>query len=411
MTKARISIPENGLASGAQHSSARKRILLVVTTSTTWRKMRGHGFITNHDLAFVLRSLGHDVEVVPTCFLESATLGFTPGEFDQVWLTDLIGVYFGLSRYHEVDPAFWGAILALAPIRVGYETETLLYGGEAGLPADEHHESHMSRFKGRLPFLTHVLANDEAVVDLVTRIDPSKRALWAPAAASRRWIPPFRDFREASEDAVFAGTIYAKREPFYEAVRGMVTKVETPDTGFGAEYDAFIEESRHTLAGMGGDPARARTKSAELTEHLLLMLESEFAALLTALRRGRIVVNLPSYTKGVVHRIPESLVAGRVVLTSRIHDRPRTMEWLEANPGVFLYDSTDELREVLSALIGQPDLVQQSARDAADYVHACGSAEVQLQKALLWIDRTSKRTESQVALTSSEWLTHGGSGR
>jgi len=393
---------------GVGRTGDKKRILLVATTSKTWQKMRNHGFVTTHGLAAVLRSLGHDVEVLPTCFLESARLGFAPGEFDQVWLSDLIGIYFGSSRYHEIDPAFWSALLSIAPIRVGYETETLLYGGEVGMNADEHHESHVNRFLRRVPFLTHVLANDETVVDLVRRVDPSKHALWVPASVSERWIPKAPSMWEASEDAVFAGTVYGKRAPFYRAVRRMLTKVDTADNGFGNEYDAFIETANRTLASMECNASRARKTSAEYGERLDSLLEREFAALLTELRRGGVVVNLPAYTRGLVHRVPEAIAAGRVVLTNRLEDRPKTMEWLEANPGVFLYDTPAQLKRALSSLIGNPAFVHQSACDAVVFTRETGSAEVRLADALTWIDRTSRSVESQIRLTSSEWLLRAG---
>jgi hypothetical protein len=206
---------------------------------------------------------------------------------------------------------------------------------------------------------------------------------------------------------VFAGTVYGKREPFYAAVRDIVARVETPDHGFSTEYDTFIATARRMLAGMGDDSTRARTSSAEHAEHLQLMLEREFALLLKTLRRGRIVVNLPSYTRGVVHRVPEAIAAGRVVLTNRFSDRPKTMEWLEANPGVFLYDSADELRQGVTSLAAQPELVRQRARDAADFARRSGGAEAWLGEALSWIEGTSAQVKQRISLTSSERLMRG----
>ena len=134
------------------------------------------------------------------------------------------------------------------------------------------------------------------------------------------------------------------------------------------------------------------------------MLQDEFATLLHTLAQGRVVVNLPSYTRGIVHRVPEALAAGRVVLTNRLADRPRTMEWLEANPGVFLYETPDELRRTLASLVAEPELARESALKGAEFTRDSGSAEARLQAALSWIERTSAPTDSGVALTSSEWL-------
>ena len=117
-----------------------------------------------------LREWGAEVEVLPTCFLEKAAFEFQPGEFDQIWMSDLIGIYFDEPRYHESDTFFWSNLAQLAPVRVGYETETLIYEGEAEMISDEQPTSHLNRFARRLPFLTHVLANEESVVDLVDQL-------------------------------------------------------------------------------------------------------------------------------------------------------------------------------------------------------------------------------------------------
>lgn len=186
-------------------------------------------------------------------------------------------------------------------------------------------------------------------------------------------------------------------------------EVETADNGFGNEYDAFVATASRTLASMERDPSRARRTSAEYGEHLCSLLEKEFSALLATLGRGRVVVNLPAFTRGLVHRVPEAIAAGRVVLTNRLDDRPKTMEWLEANPGVFLYDTPEQLKRALSSLIGNPAFVHKSACDAVVFTREAGSAEVRLADALVWIDRTAQSVESQIQVTSSECLLHAGS--
>jgi hypothetical protein len=393
-------------ARGAADAGPRRqtRILFVVTTSLNWSKMRGHGYATLHDYIDALRNWGASVEVVPTTFLETAAFRFEPGEFDQVWLSDLIGIYFGTPRYHEADSAFWGRVSQLAPVRVGYETETLVYEGEIGMAPDDHPESHLNRFLRRLPFVTHVLANDETVVDIVERADRSKYCLWSPVTVSEQWLDRAHESWETQHDAVFSGSLYGKRVPFYEAVSDVVSRVQTPEGDMARRYDVLVAQARERLKHLSvGDATQMRRENREVCEKLQLMMKDEFRRMLDTLGSGTIVVNFPSYTRGLVHRVVEGIAAGRPVATDLIPERPRTADWLSRSGFVLTYRSPEELRGRLVSAVGGRKGLRQMAEAGVEFMRREATTEIRIEECMRWIEQTNREevATKSIELTSS----------
>lgn len=353
------------------------RILLLQAEHPHWAQARSYPYYLNFGFEEALRASGAEVLMVTSpwfAHLPALSAGRT---FDQVWLNDL-------SHFADYEITV-DAIADLAPVRIGFVTESVEYTPEEYALFPWLSERRM-RLDAQFAGLTHLVAVDEQdVVDLQPRWGVP--TMWLPCSMPERFIqqaPPRQNI------AFFSGTLYGTRAQWLETPRlaGLLTRQQAlaADRCYGFFFDKL--PGHHSIFTYW---ARGRLLPVTTLYPLYLSLlrrlrRSAFRMWQqSVLQQGAAVVNLPHLVKGYSGRVIEGMAAGRPVISWRIPQRPRNTALFADGKEILLYETPEELAAHIERVLAAPKFAQQIAENARRKVKAFHTSEQRVQQILNWV--------------------------
>jgi radical SAM superfamily enzyme YgiQ (UPF0313 family) len=307
--------------------------------------------------------------------------------FDQVWINDIAhsSKPGGLGGY-KLTAADWEWIAGLAPVRLGFITESVEYSEE------EHAANAMlgdtkRALETTLNHVTHVAAVDEHDFPLLRSmrdlpvfwlVPPMPLSLINSAVT----LPP-------KAKATFIGTPYGERAAWLElpVLRDWLEKQTSPDnfTSFPGIFDWLH-------AGVPAQLQDAEFPVAEFYQRYIEALRTihyrTFCLYLDGLRAGSAVVHLPSYCKVYNSRVYEGMAAGRPVITSKVTDRPRLDTLFRDGQDILLYDADDPGMIVrhIQHIVEEPEFGLRVAAKAREKMLRFHTMENRVAELLTWIE-------------------------
>ncbi|MEN8219206.1 MAG: hypothetical protein ABFS56_23160 [Pseudomonadota bacterium] len=176
------------------------RILLVQAENLRWRQARSYPYCLNFGFVDGLRANGIECLMVTTPWISRLREICGGKQFDQVWINDLTHFCYIEASLEE--------IVSLAPIRVGFVTESVEYY------PDEYEtfpwlRKRRARIDKQFEYVTHIAAVDEQdVLNLKQRFD--KPTMWLPCSMPEGYIYE-QVSTPAKKMAFFGGSIYGER--------------------------------------------------------------------------------------------------------------------------------------------------------------------------------------------------------
>ncbi|MGE4297668.1 MAG: methyltransferase domain-containing protein [Desulfovibrionaceae bacterium] len=363
------------------------RILLVMLEFPLWLRARHWSFVGNYAIVEALRSQGVECVCLPAYHGMDSTdkktwLGHArellEGQtFDQVWLWLV---------HNEYDPELLAFFKTLAPVRVGWLGENLLYTDHEHAMSPELHERRES-FMRQVKALTHVLvAADEAETAYIGE-HCGLPAIWWPTA-----VPLPHVFRQKESafisQAIFCGFPYGDRKRFLqdEAVMRVLMTISPPENAFSLPdtFNDLCAASQQTLEN-GGPVDMAAL--AEFTGKLHEVRKEIFTVWQKGLARYALTVNLPSYGKCYTSRVAEAMATGRAVCAWRVPDRPRNEALFADGEDIFLYEGDDPagFAALVTRVVNDKALLARVEENARAKILAYHTMEIRVRQVLDWI--------------------------
>ncbi len=364
------------------------RILFVMLEFPLWLRARHWSFVGNYAIVEALRSHGVECVCLPAYHgMDSSQKNTWLGHarellegqtFDQVWLWLV---------HNEYDPDLLKFIKSLAPVRVGWLGENLLYTMHEHSMSPELQERQQV-FMRQAEALTHVLvAADETEVAYIEE-NFGIPAIWWPTA-----VPLSHVFRKNAaavfSQAMFCGFPYGDRKRFLqdEAVMGVLTTIAPPENAFDLpdKFNSLCASSMKMLENGEGVNMQGLT---DFTMRLHAIRKEIFTVWQKGLIRYALTVNLPSYGKCYTSRVAEAMAAGRAVCAWRVPDRPRNEALFKENKEIFLYDGNDPdaFSKLVLRIINDKALLARAEKNARAKILAYHTMEIRVRQVLDWIE-------------------------
>ncbi|MGB0383265.1 MAG: glycosyltransferase family protein [Ardenticatenaceae bacterium] len=362
---------------------AKKRILLVQCEWRTWRLARQWSYNWHLGIEEGLAANNVEFFTLTTPWLARAKELCAGKHFDQVWINDL--AHFGENEFypHEHHEAEFAWLTTLAPICVGFLTESLHYSPEelSAFP------NLAERKRWQAPFLaqvTHVVASDERDAEVLS--SQGKSACWLAFAVPSRYICPHIS-TPAQNVALFSGTLYGERKDWLEEAlqKGLLSHQTSP------ENDTIHPSLFNLLPGHRARSFVERVRYSTLIYPAYLwalrrLRRRAQVSWLAGMQSGAAVVNLPHLVKGYTTRVVEGMAAGRPVISWQIPDRPRNQGLFEYGREILLYSTADQLASQIEHLLSNPDLATEIAQHARHKLTARHTMERRIEQILHWIE-------------------------
>lgn len=354
------------------------RILLIQFECSNWRQGRSYPYCLNFAFKESLEKLGIEVIMVTTPwlpYLERICGGKT---FDQVWLNDL-------SHFADFDLDL-SAIKRLAPIRLGFITESLDYDEEIynHFPWLLERRSGMDR---QLENLTHIVAVDEMDVPTL-RQHLNVPTMWLPCTIPEHLIcsdtsPPQYQL------AFFSGSLYGDRKDWLEnaKLKHLLRRnhLSSDNSFYSWVFDRLPRHKSLPLGGLTQYPLQGLYPS-----YLRILRKIRYSSFVgwqqQVLRSGIAVVNLPHLVKGYSTRVIEGISALRPVISWEIPDRPLNKALFEPGYEILLYSTPDELVGHIEYLSENPHSAHEIAMNAQAKVRAWHTTEKRMAQVLHWLE-------------------------
>ena len=362
-------------------------VLMLILDFPRWETARPFSYSAALGFEDGLRQSGFDCTVLPLLgslgpesarrWIGQVEQAVRDQSFDQVWIW----------LVHIAPPTeFLQWLKTLAPVRVGVVIESLRYSA-ADVAIHPVFAERADAFLAQLPYLTHVLAFDEADAEFLNQRG-SAAALWCPCAIPasfmRRPIPEV----ERQPEIAFYGTLYEKRQAFLSAP-GLEGVIAFPPT---AEEATDLPErfDRVGLAAIARLEQPGKLNLLFLREYqqsLRALRVESFNLLLQHLARWRGTVNLPSFFSGLTGRVFEAMAAGTPVITWRIPERPGANELFRNGIEIFQFDAEhpETFVPLARLLAHEPEVGARMAHRAREKILRCHTAERRVAQVQSWI--------------------------
>lgn len=358
------------------------RVLRLDLEFSTWRWARYWTYPAQLGLEEGLRAHGADCLTVTTPWLPRVREICAGRRFDQVWLEVV---------HNRLDPGLLEWLRAVAPVRIGFVSESLSYRPDEYAQWPEL-KARRERVEERLPYLTHVVTADEKDADEVNARGSACGLWWGAPTVPERFIadapgPPSYPY------ALFYGLLYGERVKFLEhpELRGLLVRPGVPD---GRTYPLLFD-ALHVAA-------RAALKSRlpgglALPAYLALLRGLRrrlFRRWLAALRAGSAVVNLPQFGKFYTGRVVEAMAAGRPVIAWEVPERPRNRALFVDGEEILLYRGSDVtgLAAHIRRILAEPEFAASLVTRARAKLRRLHTTEERVRQILDWV-ATGRRPE------------------
>jgi len=377
------------------------RILLVMLEFPLWLRARHWSFVGNFAIVEALRAQGVECVCLPAyhgmdsndkkSWLAHARELLSGQTFDQVWLWLV---------HNEYDPELLEFFKTLAPVRVGWLGENLLYTPEQHAMLPELHER-LEAFMLQARALTHVLvAADEAEAAYIGDTC-GLPAIWWPTAVPLRHV--FRQKQAAFfNQAIFCGFPYGDRKRFLqdEEVMRVLMTIAPPENAFNLP-DVFNDLCAESMKALENNEGVDMASLAEFTGKLHAVRKEIFTVWQMGLARYALTVNLPSYGKCYTSRVAETMAAGRAVCAWRVPDRPRNEALFRDGEDIFLYDGDDPggFAELVKRILNDNELLARVEANARATMLAYHTMEIRVRQVLDWIESGLEPAYSDEELT------------
>ena len=389
----------NSLHCRADLSHRNRRILLIPFEFPHWKDARQWAY-TGH-LAFEegLIANGITCDLIPSSPL--------PAESPANWLNYVNDIYKGKTHdqiwvwlpHAEFPGDFFPWLKTRCKTRVAVVSESLQHSKEE-IDLSEKLKNRQELVLNLLENFTHVLLFDDEDLELVRTRLPHIKAFWCPGIVPWRSIET--EIKIPNTKAAFLGTPYnqerkhliATLEKTQIAHRSILVE---DSTNLPEEYDSLHERFLTLLVNQqSGGQLSPSDYDKELSEKIIL---KEY---LQALRRTRrklygkwmesikatsASINLPSIFKGYAGRVPESMAAGRPVVSWKPQSKRskalftpgEEILWFERN-------QPEQLIHQLEWLNSNPEQARKIAERAKEKILKYHTAEVRMRQALDWIE-------------------------
>lgn len=366
---------------------AKPRILYIQHEIFKWRQAKMWSY--NFHLAFESGLAANEVEFTTliTSWIPRAKELIAGKSFDQVWILDIVhsSKPGGCGGYQLTDTD-WEWIEGLAPIRLGFITESVDYPEEDYLinPALLDTKRILEK---TLHYVTHVAAIDEWDFPYISSICKLPIFWMVPTMpealiANEISTPP-------RAKATFIGTPYGERAKWLErpVIKDWLALQVSPDNF--TNYPNMFDELHAQLNDMlsVADHVLPLVYYQYLQKIRLIHLRT-FEMYLEGLREGSAVVHLPSFCQVYNSRVYEGMAAGRPVITSRGPDRPLLDAIFEEGTDVLVYPKDDPtvLADHIQRVIQEPEFGRQVAVNARNKLLRFHTMERRVAQLLDWLD-------------------------
>ncbi|MEX0830875.1 MAG: glycosyltransferase [Nitrospirales bacterium] len=297
-------------------------------------------------------------------------------KFEQVWVWLL---------HYQYNQEILEWLSGLAPIRIGILVESMQYEEEECIQAPIF-KKRTEIIRQQVQCLTHVLTSDEN--DLEPTIAwGCGQALWWPCGVPERSIVPLQPVAKHPQ-AVFHGTLYGKREPYFsqDRLRRLLRfpNLEISKNEFQQLFDDIHFEMERTL-GSG------QFVNEQDLRQFIMMLDrvrhGEFRKWMEHLRSWAVIVNLPSYAKFYGGRVFEGLAAGRPVISWNIPGHPQNHALFQDGEEILLFpkDDYEALATHIERLLADSKYSARLVSNAQRKLRKFHTVEMRVKDALQWI--------------------------
>jgi len=365
--------------------SSKPRVLMLPLEFATWQRARSwtyaiqlgfeEGFISNNVDFFTIPVLQEAPSSSPASWLHYAHQLCKDRKFDQVWIWLVHPAY---------DEAFLRWLKEVAPIRVGFLMESIEYSKQEleQIPVLKERQNVL---ENQLPYMTHILACDEADAERIDRRGVCK-ALWFPSAVPEKFLASSAVV--SNGEAIFCGASYGDRDKWLKHFDLQALLVSKVSGEHSTEYPALFDRVNREVMNFLQHYRIA--DEAVLLDHLNVLRSIRracFKLWLKGLQTGCAVVNLPHLFKGYAGRVVEAMAAGRPVISWEIPDRPRNRSLFENGKEILLFDESkpEELANHTRRVQNDTDFARHVAENALQKVRVFHTIEERIQQVLGWI--------------------------
>ena len=364
------------------------KILLVQCEMHSWKAGRAWSYNLHIGWEEGFQENKVDFFTLTTPWIHQAKRILAGEKFDQVWINDLV-----LSSARDggkITKDQLAFLANLAPIRVGLLTETIFDYSLEEMNELPDMQRTLSEVEKCLPYLTHVLAFDEADVSILQQ-RYKLPVLWSPSPVVGSLIymnPPV----PISNYALFSGSVYHGRKDWFENVQlqNYLRRMPSPDEG--QSYPKTFNRLHGKLVLPFMRIAVSTPFYDDYIKKIRRIRRKSYELWLEGLQFGIGVVNLPHFVKTYTPRVIEGMAAGRPVLSWEIPDRPRNKSIFENGKEILLFNTPEELAMQVERLQKNPPFAKSIVQNAIQKILAFHTTGKRVEQILNWLETGEKPT-------------------
>ena len=353
------------------------RILVIQFENLRWRQARSYPYCLNFGFEEGLQASEVECVMLTTPWLSHLQDIFGKRQFDQVWINDI-------SHFSDFNISL-EEIIDLAPIRVGFVTESVEYHPEE-YEAFPWLRERRAKIDKQFEYVTHIAAVDEQdVVNLKQRFD--KPTMWLPCSMPERYI-----YEEVSTPAqkiaLFSGSVYGKRVNYLEEPRlkNLMAYQKSPNSPLVESTLFNLLPGHYFFRWVNNRLFPAHRIYPVYLDGLRQLRRKAHKLWLQGLQNGAAVVNLPHLVKGYSSRVIEGLASGRPVISWEIPNRPQNTAMFEDEHEILLYSTPEQLANQIERVLSDPAFGEQIAQNASNKVKRFHTTEKRVQQILHWVE-------------------------
>jgi len=352
------------------------RILLVQGENLRWRQARSYPYCLNFAFVDGLQANGVECLMVTTPWISRLRDICGEKPFDQVWINDL-------THFCHIEASL-EEIVSLAPIRVGFVTESVEYYPEE-YETFPWLRKRRARIDKQFEYVTHIAAVDEQdVVNLKLRFD--KPTMWLPCSMPEPYI--YENVSTPTQKiALFSGSVYGKRVNWLKEpkLKTMLAYQKSPDRLVDAILFNLLPGHRF-CRWMTNRLFPAHRIYPTYLDWSRQLRHKAYTLWLQTMQAGAAVVNLPHLVKAYSCRVIEGIASGRPVISWEIPDRPKNTALFEDGHEILLYSTPEQLATQIERVLSDPDFGERIAQNARNKVRRFHTTEKRVQQILHWVE-------------------------